>query len=75
MSAVFPSADSATLSPNEPGPLSSLAVSFGPCWINGSIRSGYRAPRSFTLSRSREPDSDSHAGSRRPRASRATSPP
>ena len=33
ISAVFPSRESATLHPNQPSPLSSEAVSFGPCWV------------------------------------------
>ena len=40
ISAVLPSADSATLSPNSPSPVSPRPVSFSPCWMNGSIRSG-----------------------------------
>src|SRR5207245_936854 len=43
ISAVLPSEDNATLRPNWPAPVSSLAVSFEPCWISGSMRSGYRA--------------------------------
>src|SRR6185437_10202021 len=39
-STVPPSPDTATRRPNWPGPLSFAPVSFDPCWMNGSIRSG-----------------------------------
>src|SRR4051794_37234860 len=34
MSTMLPLADSATLPPKKPGPVSSLAVSFGPCCVH-----------------------------------------
>ena len=39
-SAVSPSDDSATLTPCSEPPTAPVPTSFGPCWRNGSIRSG-----------------------------------
>src|SRR5689334_308471 len=72
--AVLPSEESATLQPNSPVPLSSAPVSFGPCWMNGSIRSGYRARPESTCSMTRPPSRASQERSARPVASLAERP-
>src|SRR5262249_18230701 len=51
ISAVVPSSDSETLTPNRPPPTSSFGVSFGPCWTQTPfVLANTQAPPMFPLS-------------------------